>query len=185
MRLNSAHGTPHPASACACFARCPPRTRELEHCDSERVLQPELIDGVSGVVIIAFGQLMFREVSKTRNRPSGIFSCLTRERVGCECTELHTNLRKHLEILPLGACASVANARNYLRNSLRFSFISFLILPFQRRTEVWAARSALFLFALSVSLSLSLSLRNMRCETDPIEPGHVSIENRIFTFPFA
>ena len=28
-------------------------------------------------------------------------------------------------------------------------------------------------------------LRNMRCETDLIEPGHVSIERPIFTFPFA
>ena len=26
-------------------------------------------------------------------------------------------------------------------------------------------------------------LRNMRCETDPIEPGHVGIESLIFTFP--
>ena len=25
----------------------------------------------------------------------------------------------------------------------------------------------------------------MRCEADPIEPGHVSIERAIFTFPFA
>ena len=65
MRLSSVHGTPHPASACACFARCPPRTRELEHSDSERALQPELRDGVSGVVIIAFGQLMFRSVKNT------------------------------------------------------------------------------------------------------------------------
>ena len=27
--------------------------------------------------------------------------------------------------------------------------------------------------------------RNMRCETDPIESGHVSIESLMFTFPFA
>ena len=27
--------------------------------------------------------------------------------------------------------------------------------------------------------------RGMRCVTDPIEPGHVSIERPIFTFPFA
>ena len=27
--------------------------------------------------------------------------------------------------------------------------------------------------------------RSMRCEADPIEPGHVSIERAIFTFPFA
>ena len=27
--------------------------------------------------------------------------------------------------------------------------------------------------------------QNIRCETDPIEPGHVSIEGPVFAFPFA
>ena len=32
---------------------------------------------------------------------------------------------------------------------------------------------------------LLLLLRNMRCETDPIEPGHVSSESPVFTFSLA
>ena len=39
--------------------------------------------------------------------------------------------------------------------------------------EIWTACRALFFL-----------LRHMRRETDPIEPGHVSIESTIFAFPF-
>ena len=41
----------------------------------------------------------------------------------------------------------------------------------QRRKEVRTARIALFIL-----------LRQMHCETDPIEPGHVGIESPMFTF---
>ena len=44
---------------------------------------------------------------------------------------------------------------------------------FNDAKKVWTARRAIFFL-----------LRNMRCETDPIEPGHVSMDIPIFTFRF-
>ena len=45
---------------------------------------------------------------------------------------------------------------------------------FNDAKKIWTARRALFLL-----------LRNTRCETDPIEPGHVNMDIPIFTFRFS